>query len=351
MITISLCMIVKNEEDVIGRCLNCVKDLVDEIIIVDTGSSDHTKQIVSEYTKNIYDFKWVDDFSKARNYSFSKAKCDYILWLDADDILDKKYQKKLKELKKDLNKDIDIVMMKYQVGDMIFYRERLLKRENNYLWVNPVHEVIVPTGIIVYSDVTIKHQKEAKKISTRNLDIYEKYINNGNDLDARGMFYYGRELYEHGFYQKAISIFKEFLKRDDAWIENQIEACLNICLCLRCIDQYEQGLKYLFQSFVYDIPRSEIICEIAYHYLINKDYQKAIYWYELALKNKQDIKKGGFVRKDCYDFIPYIQLCVCFDKIGNYTKAFEYNELAGKIKPTHPSYLHNQRYLKEAITK
>lgn len=346
MITISLCMIVKNEEGVIKRCLDCVKDIVDEMIIVDTGSVDHTKEIVSQYTKNIYDFEWIDDFSKARNYSFSKAKCDYILWLDADDILEVKYQEELKKLKENLNKDIDIVMMKYQVGDMIFYRERLLKREKNYQWVNPVHEVIVPIGSLLYSDITIKHQKENRSISTRNLEIYEKYIASGNELDARGIFYYARELYEHGFYKKAISFFKRFLEREDAWVENQIEACLNLCMCLRNINEYEEGLKYLFQSFIYDIPRSEIICEIGYHYFINQDYQKAIYWYQLALKNKPNIENGGFVRKECYDFIPYIQLCVCFDKIGDYQKAYYYNEQAGQINSTHPAYLHNRKYLK-----
>ena len=87
MKTISLCMIVKNEEDNIGNCLDNIKDLVDEIIIVDTGSTDKTKEIVKKYTDKIYDFEWVDDFSKARNYSFSKATKDYIFWLDADDIL------------------------------------------------------------------------------------------------------------------------------------------------------------------------------------------------------------------------------------------------------------------------
>ena len=71
MITISLCMIVKNEEKVLARCLDSIADLMDEIIIVDTGSSDNTKEIAKKYTDKIYDFAWIDDFSAARNYSFS----------------------------------------------------------------------------------------------------------------------------------------------------------------------------------------------------------------------------------------------------------------------------------------
>ena len=78
MITISLCMIVKNEERILARCLDSVKDLVDEIIIVDTGSADATKRIAAEYTDKIYDFTWIDDFSAARNFAFSKASKEYI---------------------------------------------------------------------------------------------------------------------------------------------------------------------------------------------------------------------------------------------------------------------------------
>jgi glycosyltransferase involved in cell wall biosynthesis len=84
---ISLCMIVKNEEHNIGRCLSSVKDLVDEIIIVDTGSTDKTKEIASQYTDKVYDFEWIDDFAAARNFAFLQGTKEYLMWLDADDII------------------------------------------------------------------------------------------------------------------------------------------------------------------------------------------------------------------------------------------------------------------------
>lgn len=97
MITISVCMIVKNEEDVLERALKSVQDIADEIIIVDTGSTDSTKDIASSYTNKIYDFEWCDDFSKARNYSFSKATKDYCMWLDADDVILEERSKRVYE--------------------------------------------------------------------------------------------------------------------------------------------------------------------------------------------------------------------------------------------------------------
>jgi len=85
---ISLCMIVKNEEKVIERCLSSVAHLVDEVVIVDTGSIDNTKEIITRYTSNIYDFEWINDFSAARNFAASKATGEWILVLDADEYID-----------------------------------------------------------------------------------------------------------------------------------------------------------------------------------------------------------------------------------------------------------------------
>ena len=78
MVTITLCMIVKNEEKVLKRCLESIRDLMDEIVIVDTGSTDRTKEIAAKYTDQIYDFEWVNDFSAARNFAFSRAATIFI---------------------------------------------------------------------------------------------------------------------------------------------------------------------------------------------------------------------------------------------------------------------------------
>lgn len=178
MISISLCMIVKNEEDVIGRCLECVKGVVDEIIIVDTGSTDSTIEIVKKYTNHIYHFNWVDDFSKARNYAFSKATKDYLMWLDADDIIFENDIINLKQLKNNLDTSVDMVMMKYNVAfdeydnpTLSYYRERLMSRKKNYQWISPIHEVIPPSGNIIYSNIAIAHKKLHSSDKSRNLRI------------------------------------------------------------------------------------------------------------------------------------------------------------------------------------
>ena len=205
MPTISLCMIVKNEEAYLARALKSVAGLVDEIIIVDTGSTDRTREIASGFTSKVCSFPWKDDFSDARNYSFSQASMDYCMWMDADDILEEKEKDKFLQLKHTLSPDTDIVMMKYNTAfdeagnpSFSYFRERWIRNSTQYRWVGAVHEVIPPKGRIIYSDIAISHKKTGAGDPDRNLKIYRKMIAEGKSLDARQQYYYGRELYYHG---------------------------------------------------------------------------------------------------------------------------------------------------------
>lgn len=354
MISISLCMIVKNEEDVLSRCLNSIKDVVDEIIIVDTGSSDNTKKIAKNFTDKIYHFNWCDDFAKARNYSFSKATKDYILWLDADDVILPKDVKLLKSLKNDIDKNTDIVMMKYNMGtndddntpSLSYYRERLIKNFKNYKWVGRIHEVITPTGNVIYSDIAITHKKIHISDPLRNLRIFEKMIEENEKLDTRQKFYYAREIYYSGNFTKAIEKFNEFLNEDDKWVENTISALLDLSICYNKIDDKQNEISTLFKSFEYDIPRSQTCCYIGNYFLRNNNINQAIYWYKLASTLTSNLESGGFYETDYFNFIPYIQLCVCYYKLGDIKNSIKYNDMAGKFKPNDSSYLTNKEFFK-----
>ncbi|WP_139902238.1 tetratricopeptide repeat-containing glycosyltransferase family 2 protein [Clostridium thermarum] len=356
MITISLCMIVKNEERVIARCLDSVKDIVDEIIIVDTGSRDRTKEICKKYTDKIFDFQWMDDFSAARNYSYSKAAKDYILWLDADDIILEEDRAKFKDLKANLDPSVDTVMMKYNVGfdeegkvTLSYYRERLSKRANNYRWIEPVHEYLEKSGNIINSDICITHRKDGPSSSGRNLSIYEKNIARGMKLSPRGLFYYARELFYNGRYDEAIKYFEEFLDTGLGWAEDNISACHLLANCYDVRKERAKVFKSLIRSFEYDAPRAEICCQLGDYYFENGDYERAISWYKLATKLDKPSDSWGFISHDYYDFIPSIQLCVCYDRLGKTEEAIKYNNKAGEYKPNSPAVLHNKRYFDKIL--
>lgn len=344
-------MIVKNEEDVIGRCLECVKDIFDEIIIVDTGSNDKTKEIAKKYTNKVYFFEWIEDFAAARNYSFSKATKDYIMWLDADDIIFDNDKDEIKRLKETMDKSSDIVMMKYNTGfdrdgnvTFSYYRERIFKRSKNYRWVGEIHEVIPPYGNIIYSDAAISHKKLHQNDPKRNLRIFESIIAKGKELDPRQQFYYARELYYNKRYEEAIDTFTKFLDSGQGWIENSINACQDLSYCYYAINENEKALRALLRSLEIDEPRAEICCDIGKHFLDRERYNQAIFWYKVALTKEINESSGGFITRDCYDFLPYIQLCLCYFRLGNIEKSKEYNEKAGKIKPNDPAVVYNNNY-------
>lgn len=351
MATLSLCMIVKDEEDTLENCLSSCYTLFDEINITDTGSLDKTKEIAQKYTNNIYDFKWEDDFAKARNFSFSKATKDYIMWLDADDIILKEDLKKLQKLKQNLTYDIDMVMLKYNMSSsensLSYFRERIFKKEKNYKWVSPIHEVIVPSGNVKYVDnIAITHNKLHNTDSKRNLRIFKKMKKDNIIFDARQTFYFARELYYAKRYDEAILEYTKFLNMKDAWTENVISAYIDLHYIYLEKSDIDKATNCLLYTFKYDIPRAEICCHLASIFMQNAKYNMAIHWYKEALKCKYDISSGGFFNKDYYDFVPYIQLCVCYYNIGDISKAIYYNDKAGSIKPNNNSYLSNVQLFK-----
>ncbi|MGO4375836.1 glycosyltransferase family 2 protein, partial [Paenibacillus sp. MCAF20] len=191
MITISLCMIVRNEEQKLGRCLSTVANAVDEIIIVDTGSTDGTLAIAAQYTKRIYHFEWINDFGAARNESFRYATKDYILWLDADDWLDERERIKLESLKEELDSAVDAVIMDYWLDfdplgqpTTVVKRHRLVKRSRQFKWHDPVHEQLAVQGNVILSDIAVCHGRVHSN-SDRNLLIYEALLEKGTKLNSR----------------------------------------------------------------------------------------------------------------------------------------------------------------------
>lgn len=341
---LSICMIVKNEKQVINRSLKCAEQISNDIIVVDTGSTDNTKSIVKKYTKNIYDFEWIDDFSAARNFAFSKATNKYIMWLDADDIIPDASIEKIRNLET----DVDIIMLPYHVGfdehgnvTFSFSRERIIKRETNFTWREPIHEYIEISGEKIYLDIPIVHGHKKRDHSDRNLNIYRKRESVGAEFSSRALYYYARELHDNGFVEEAVKKYYEFLNRDDGWVEDRIGACIRLSECFEVDSQF--SLQALYTSFIYDLPRPEVCCRIGNIYFNKDDNLKAIFWYEKALEAPKD-ESHGFVRKEYWGYIPHLQLCVCYDRIGNRDLAISHNELAGQINPSSKAYLYNRKY-------
>ncbi|MBE5884047.1 MAG: glycosyltransferase family 2 protein [Lachnospiraceae bacterium] len=317
MITISLCMIVKNEERILARCLDSVADLMDEIVIVDTGSTDRTKEIAAGYTDKIYDFQWIDDFSAARNFAFSKATMEYIYSADADEVLSADNHERFRLLKENLLPEIELVQMKY--GNQLQfatvynydeeYRPKLFKRKRDFVWEEPIHETIRLEPVMYDSDIVITHMPEQSH-AKRDLMNFRKQIVAGRRLSRRLYEMYARELFVAGDEQdflEAEAFFQESVADPGRGMEEITEGCCVAAKAARLRGDTVSFFKYVSKVLAGE-GCSEICCELGHFYEAGSDYDEAVIWYYnavyettpvLALTSGGEESLNGLIR--CYE--------------------------------------------------
>ncbi|MBW7475172.1 glycosyltransferase [Paenibacillus oenotherae] len=355
MITVSLCMIVKNEEETLGRCLGSVAQHIDEIIIVDTGSTDGTVAVARQFTDRIHHFAWIDDFAAARNYAFSLATSDYILWLDSDDIFREKDREQFKALLQTLDPAVDSVSMPYilstdEFGNStsVIRRNRLVKRAKRFQWIGPVHEYLLVHGRTINSDIAVTHCS-IRHDSDRNIAIYEKRLAADEKLSPRDLFYYANELKDHARYREAITYYEKFIATGDCWIEDLLSCCGRMADCYHELNDPQRELESTLRAFQYAAPRADSCCRLGYYFLQKNDLAAAVHWYETAAALPQPHDAWGFTNRSCSTWLPHLQLCVCYDRLGNYELAHQHNEKAGEYRPTDQRILYNRSYLQPLI--
>lgn len=308
MATISLCMIVKNEEKVLKRCLDSICDLVDEIVIVDTGSTDRTRNIALSYTDKVYDFKWVDDFSAARNFSFSKCSMDYIYVADADEYLDEANRLQFKILKDNIYPEIEIVQMMYETlsHDTVLnvfreYRPKLYKRLREFTWINPVHEVVRLDPLVFDSDIVVTHAPESNH-AKRDFSIFEKTIKETGVLSDELIKMYACELYKNGLledFSRAADFFAcvddfDSLKGDELNTTDEgsdtiistldyYRILISVKYMRLCNDTRFEEYAWKANEF-FEAGNSEILFELGEYYRSINNYTTALKYYENAYK-------------------------------------------------------------------
>ncbi len=298
MIEISCCMIVKNEEKILARCLDSVADLVEEIIIVDTGSTDRTKEIALRYTDKIYDFEWIDDFSAARNFAFSKAEKEYIYSADADEVINEENRKKFREMKEVLLPEIDIVQMKY-ANQLSYgtaynfdeeYRPKLFKRLREFTWIEPIHETVRLEPVVYDSEIVIEHRPENSH-SKRDFFTFQKEIKKGGRLSKRLHHMYAMELYISGEaedFWEAEEFFTAAAQDPERSLDEVKEAACVVCRGARLRDDSRTLLKMCLKDMLTE-GSSEMCYELGEYFFSHGDYEEAAMWYYNAIHETQSI--------------------------------------------------------------
>jgi glycosyltransferase involved in cell wall biosynthesis len=334
-------MIVKNEAALLERCLSCVKPFADEIIIVDTGSTDETKQIAAKFTNRIYDYKWINNFADARNTSFSYATCDYIYMADADEVIKPEEIQKIIRLKYVLDPSIDIVQMYYdnqlQFNTTYNYdcelRPKLFKRVLKFVFHDPVHEVVSLSPVIWDSDIKITH-KPTGNHSTRDFITFEKAIKQYGKLSPRLNSMYARELFISG----SDDDFKIALKYFDDNYENQTD--MTVIRQFQCViakaafivNDTELFFKAVLKNLATGKGSSEVCFMLGEHYEKLNDFKEAAMWYynsAFECKPELNIKYQG-------EF-PYKKLIRLNEILGNQSEVQKYKGLLAQAQAQTPT--------------
>ena len=272
--SLSACMIVKNEEEFLPQCLDSVKDVVDELIIVDTGSTDRTVEIAESYGARVYHHPWQGSFSEARNHSIKYATCDWILQIDADEELEANDIPILRAAlrHKKYNSLFVALASKMSAGISMNYFQRIYRRGKAH-YEGIVHNQIVCEGEALLTDVRIHHY--------------------GYDLTPEQM-------------KKKHKRTEGLLKKQLAEKPDFMFAWSNLVRIYRCQELWDEAIKTAQKALKKEvleddtIPRQMMLCDLTYSYLMKKDYDAAMKTCAKLLEINPDNLDGNFYMGGLY---------------------------------------------------
>jgi|GEM_PF-123099 len=353
MAKLSLALIVKNEEKNLPRCLDSVKGLYDELVVVDTGSTDATVAIASRYTDKVFFFEWVNDFAKARNFSFSKCSNEWVMWIDADDILKPNDIKTIREEfeKLSVQDHLDFLLINYHywvepptaegAAKATQLRERII-RKSKALWRERCHEHIIvdwnKSATIDSAYVWHLRDNEDRILDAdRNINIMKLCIQ--ENPNARNHHYLAQEYADHGKHEEAIESYKKSIEMCDT-VENSFQTCFKIGKSYAILGKNSDAIEWIKKSLDYSVAYREPLQVIGELYFNQNDFEKAAFWLESLLNIPEPARPVMIVVKELYQqpWMVYNQLLKCYYNTRQYAKAavvcnklYEFTKQAGLI--------------------
>jgi glycosyltransferase involved in cell wall biosynthesis len=322
-------MIVKNEAERIGTVLAEAAGCCDELVVLDTGSTDDTVAIARSAGAVVYDFAWIDDFAAARNASFDHCTGDWIMWLDGDDRLPADAQQSVRALIPTLSDDVDVVYAQYRTyatdSDLLVLRhdrERFLRRSAGLQWVGPVHEVIAPPAgrFMRSNEVYVEHHPvpdSDERPNDRNIKILLRLVDEG-DRSPRTLYYLANEYRDHGQPEEAIKYYKEYLTVSTlAW--ERYDARLYLANNLASLERHEESYAEAMTAISEDPSRAGAYVRAALHHYGKSSWAQAAPLFLAATTATRP--PSGFSSEADYTYLPWDFLGVCYYRLGRQQEA------------------------------
>lgn len=338
--TLSLCIIAKNEENDLPRCLDSVKDLVNEIVLVDTGSTDHTIAVARRYGAHIYKEKWQNDFSKARNACLEKATGNWILLLDADEALDANDKEKLKNWISTTTLDGAHFTIRNYLGgaaadDFTVHNGfRLLRNTGEYHFVGEIHEQIArkdgkpiencfsiePIHIDHYGYLEEEIRKKNKR--KRNIPLLEKQLQRDPE-NAFALFNMGNEYLALGDHEKTLFYYQKAYAHMNPRQAYAPHLFFRMANCLQNADRMEEADRYLQKALSIYPNGTDFLFLQALGQHKRGQYTAAVRNYEACLKLGEPPSTLQFV-EGCGTYRAAYQLAELHFELEDYAAALVY---------------------------
>lgn len=339
MIPISLCIITKNEAPKLQKCLEAVKNLPLEIIVVDTGSTDKSVDVAHEFTDHVYHFDWISDFAAARNFSISKASNDWILVLDTDEYVTSVDMEEIYRLIDEnpggvgrLTRTSPGIIDDITIDEV----ERLFDRRL-YMYKRPIHEQVLPIDeehtpfssfsipLSVDHDGYFSSREEMNKKAQRNLDIL--LASEKDYPDSYTYFQIGQSYFIMGNHKLACAYFEKGLNFDLAPESEFVQLMVvNYGYALLNEDRGKDALTFFEQIYPCFDFLADFVLVMGVIYLRNKYYMKA------ALQFIKATTTTNFFTLGTNSFIAYYHLGAVYEMIGKPDMALDFYRQCGDYK-------------------
>lgn len=341
MTPVSVCMIVKNEEEKLARCLDSILPYSFEIVIVDTGSTDRTKEVAANYTDKIYDFSWNDDFSAARNFSISKASYDWIFILDSDEYVKNLDLEELTYFRLNLSSAMGTVDRENLSGtpeQPEYFTDRTERFFNRqlYWYTGLIHEQLTPKNgqffdnfllnATLFHDGYLMNDAEREQKARRNLTLLLKQQN--NEPENPYLYYQlgktSEMMYDYsaacGYYGKGLEY---DLDPELAYVQAMVIAYGR---CLLHNGQPEQALQF---EQIYDTfsASADFVYLMGIIYMQNHMYEKALEEFSRAVTFEFANETGA------NSYLSYYQMAQILISAGEKELAKQCCQMCGDYPP------------------
>lgn len=358
--SLAFCLIVKDEEKTLPRCLENLKEVADEIVIVDTGSTDRTKEVAREYTDRVFDFPWDDDFAAARNFSLAQAKSGWLLWLDADDYVQDKQAEAIKNLTQNSNGTTAFAFPTHCLRDtgellLINTRIRLVRNRRSYRFRSRLHETLDLRGDsfqfvnlpVIHGGPEVAKVKDKSGQHNFNIRILLKEIEEKPD-DLFVNFNLARAYKGADRIEDAKTRYKLVMVLDKFKSNFRYLAALGLAEVYLDEQEYDKAIDYAYEAIRCTNLRAEPFSMVGLAYFYKGVYHKAAAAFETALRSKPQFDTFIPLDLGVYTYKSWVNLGSCLFNLGQLDRAVECYEKALSFDPLSEDARRNLAIVRDA---